>query len=49
MEYVKRENILFYIANYWDLENILNTSWWHKNLKKINHSEGAEYTYFTYN
>ena len=32
----------------WDSESILYTSWQNENLKKINHSEGAENINFTH-
>ena len=32
-----------YIASKkWDSESISNTSWWDKNMEKINHSEGGK-------
>ena len=44
---VVREVYRYIPSQKWDSERILYTSWWDKNLKKINHSEGAEYIDFT--
>ena len=33
----------------WDSMSILYTSWWNNNIKKINHSEGAENIVFEKN
>ena len=43
----RREALLRRVYRYipsqkWDSESILYTSWWEKNLKKVNHPDGDE-------
>ena len=43
-----KEGVSLLPSHNWDSESILYTSWWDKNLNKINHSEGAENIDFIY-